>query len=190
MSLSVVLRRISSALDEFGIEYMLTGSLVSSGYGRPRSTNDIDIVIEANPEQLHSFIQQLEKNDYYADLDTALQAQRHESLFNVIDRKTSWKIDLIFRKSRPYSNEAFRRRRLLELEGVKVYVASVEDIIIAKMEWAKQAQSQRQIEDVVSILKLRGQDLDELYLQNWIQQLGLNSEWEAVRRDSGFPEKS
>jgi len=103
MSPSEVLRRISTALDQAGIAYMLTGSLASSFHGVPRSTQDIDIVIEASSEQLQEFVRSLPEAEYYADLDAALEAHRRGSLFNVIDVTTGWKIDLIIRKSRPFS---------------------------------------------------------------------------------------
>ena len=190
MSMPEVLRRISSQLDLSGIAYMLVGSVASSRYGRPRSTQDIDIVIEASAEQLHALVQRLASNDYYVDLDTALEAHRRGSLFNVIDQKTGWKIDLIIRPDRSYNQEAFVRRQLLDVDGISVYVSSVEDVIIAKLEWAKLGRSQRQLEDVISILKLKGPTLDESYLEKWISRLDLRDEWTTARTGAGWPEKS
>jgi len=51
MSVSEVFRRITAALDQAGIAYMLSGSFASTFYGAPRSTQDIDMVIDATPEQ-------------------------------------------------------------------------------------------------------------------------------------------
>jgi hypothetical protein len=111
MSASEVLRRISVALDRAGIAYMLTGSFASAYHGAPRSTQDIDIVIAAKPEQLRRFVEYLPSGEYDADLDAALEAHRRESLFNVIDLATGWKMDLIIRKSRAFSQEEFGRRQ-------------------------------------------------------------------------------
>jgi len=55
MSVSDVFRRITQALDDAGIAYMLSGSFASAYYGVPRSTQDIDLVIEATPEQLRAW---------------------------------------------------------------------------------------------------------------------------------------
>jgi hypothetical protein len=44
------LRRAVEFLTAAGIEYMLTGSLVSSLQGVPRLTHDIDIVVNLPPE--------------------------------------------------------------------------------------------------------------------------------------------
>ncbi len=104
MTSSEVFRRITTALEQAGVAYMLSGSFASAYHGAPRSTQDIDIVIAANPEQLRTFVQSLPSGEYYADLDAALEAHTRQSLFNVIDLATGWKIDLIIRKSR-----AFRR---------------------------------------------------------------------------------
>jgi len=108
MNVAEVFRPITAALDQAGIRYMLTGSFASAYYGVPRSSQDIDLIIEATPAQLQTFVQLLPSGEYYADLEMALEAQRHESLFNVIDLSTGWKVDLIFRKSRPFSD---RHRR-------------------------------------------------------------------------------
>lgn len=190
MSIPGVLERICSQLEASGIAYMLVGSMASSRYGRPRSTQGIDIVIEASAEGVCMLIQRLENSDYYADLDAALEAHRRKSLFNVIDRKTGWKIDLIIVKDDSYSQEAFVRRRLLAFEGVPVYVSSVEDVIIRKLEWAKLGSSQRQLEDVISILKLKKHVLDESYLDTWILRLELTDEWSAARTGAGLPQKA
>jgi hypothetical protein len=56
MSVQEVFQRITAALDRAGIGYMLTGSFASAYYGAPRSTQDIDLVIEATPEQMRPFI--------------------------------------------------------------------------------------------------------------------------------------
>jgi hypothetical protein len=182
MSLLAVWQRVTAALDHAGIAYMLTGSFASVYYGSPRSTQDIDLVIAANPAQLRAFIEGLPSGEYYADLDAALEAHKRESMFNVIDLKTGWKIDLIMRKARPFSQEEFGRRQRLEMQGTSLFVASAEDIILAKLEWSKLAQSQRQIEDAAGILKIRGDSLDRSYLDKWVRELGLTKEWNDAQR--------
>ncbi|HLX82314.1 MAG TPA: hypothetical protein VKR59_00355 [Terriglobales bacterium] len=122
MSVSDVFRRISSALDRAGISYMLTGSFASAHYGVLRSTQDIDFVIEATPAQLRAFIEALSNSEYYADLDTALEACNRQSMFNVIDLATGWKIDLIIRKSRAFSQEEFSRHQRVSLSDVPLFV--------------------------------------------------------------------
>jgi hypothetical protein len=66
---------------------------------------------------------------------------------------------------------------LLNIEGFQLFVASAEDILIAKLEWAKLSRSQRQIEDAAGILKIQSDSLDRSYLDKWISELSLQQEW-------------
>jgi hypothetical protein len=186
MSVPDVFRRITTALDHAGIGYMLSGSFASAHYGAPRSTQDIDLVIEAAPAQLRAFVEALSGNEYYADLNSALEAHQRQSMFNVIDLATGWKIDLIIRKSRAFSQEEFRRRQRVSLNDVPLFVASAEDVVISKLEWARLAQSRRQIEDAAAILRMRWNALEHSYLDKWIAELDLKKEWDDAQRVAGI----
>jgi hypothetical protein len=177
MSSPPALQKITMALDQAGVAYMLTGSFASAYYGAPRSTQDIDLVIAATAGQIRVFIEGLPASEYYADLHAALEALQRESMFNVIDLATGWKIDMIIRKARLFSQTEFGRRQLVSVQGLALSIASPEDVIIAKLEWSKRAQLQRQIEDVSAILRMRWEALDQSYLRKWISQLQLEKEW-------------
>jgi len=190
MSASDVLQRVTSALNQADIPYMLSGSFASAFYGASRSTRDIDIVIEATPEQMRSLVQALPTDHYYVELNSALEALRQESMFNVIDQKSGWKIDLIIRKSRPFSLKEFSRRQLVKLDNVPLYIASAEDIVISKLEWAKLGQSHRQIEDIAGILQVQWKSMDREYIREWITELGLGKEWNDARVLAGIDESN
>ena len=181
MSLPEVLQRIAAALDQAEVAYMLTGSFASAYYGVPRSTQDIDLVIAGTTVQLRKFVEGLPSNKYYADIEASLEAQRRESMFNVIDLASGWKIDMIIRKSRKFSQEEFKRRRQVNLQGVQLFVASAEDVIISKLEWAKRTQSQRQIEDAAGIMKMQDASLDRSYVEKWVRELNLTQEWDGAQ---------
>jgi hypothetical protein len=104
-----------------------------------------------------------------------------ESMFNVIDLRTGWKIGMTICRSRAFSQEEFGRRRL-SLQGISLSVASAEDVILSKLEWSKLSQSQRQIEDAAGILKIQRSSLNRPYLEQWIHELGLEKEWEDALR--------
>lgn len=176
---------MTEALERAGIAYMLTGSFASSYHGAPRATQDIDMVISPTPDQLRSLVTLLPATEYYVDLDAALDAQRRQGRFNIIDLATGWKIDLIIRKSRPFSRAEFDRRSVVEFEGMHLSIATAEDVLIAKLEWAKLGDSQRQVEDAAGILRIRSQDLDRTYIENWVRQLKIEEQWDAACRAAG-----
>jgi hypothetical protein len=186
MNAADVLRRTTTALDHAEIEYMLTGSFASAYHGAPRSTQDIDFVIQATPEELKTLAQSLPENQYYVDLTAALESHQRQSMFNVIDLASGWKVDFVFRKSRPFSKEEFGRRRRVVLHGISIFIASVEDVIVAKLEWSRLAQSHRQIEDVAALLRVRFDSLDRDYAEKWIGELDLSKQWDEAQRIAGL----
>jgi hypothetical protein len=182
MNPAEVFRQITNALDLAGISYMLTGSFASNLYGTGRATQDIDLVISATADQMAPFLNSLPKSEYYFDLDAAKDAARRRSMFNVLDMSSGWKIDLIFQKHSHYHQQAFQRRVPAEVEGVPVVAATAEDLIISKLDWARMGESSRQIQDVASVLKVQTKKLDISYIEKWVAELGLTSEWSRARR--------
>lgn len=172
-----VFRRVIAALERAGIPHMLTGSFASGIHGVTRATQDIDLVVAPTAPQLRQFVQSLPTGEFYVDESAAHEALANEGQFNLIDLANGWKVDLIMRKSRPFSRTEFERRRPVEAWGVALSVATIEDIILAKLEWAKLGGPERQIEDVASLLRLRGDGIDRTYLSRWIDELGVNAQW-------------
>jgi hypothetical protein len=181
VSAAAVLGDIVAALDRAGIPHMLTGSLAAAYHGAARATMDVDLVIDPTDEQVRRLVGGLPGADYYVSLDAALEARRNESLFNVIHLASGWKIDLIIRKSRPFSRAEFDRRRTALWEGTRLSVATVEDVILAKLEWPKLADAARQLEDVAALLRVVATDLDQPYVDRWADALGVRAQWDAVR---------
>lgn len=157
--------------------YMLTGSYASAVHGTPRATQDIDIVIGPSPAQLGTLLEQLPDTAYYVSREAALDALARRGQFNVIDFETGWKVDFIVVKAREFSREELARRRAIEVDGVPLYVASAEDVVIAKLEWAKLGASTRQLEDVAGIVRMQAEQLDRAYVERWVGELGLNDQW-------------
>jgi hypothetical protein len=177
MSVGVILRAMSALLEDAGIPYMIVGSYASMVHGEPRSTQDLDIVIDPTTHALEAFLAHLDMDAYYVDPDVARDALRRRTMFNIIDMQTAWKVDLVIRKDRPFSTEELRRRTTQRIVDVDVPTATAEDTIIAKLEWAKAGASERQLVDVAGIVRLRGESLDQGYLEKWIDELDLRAEW-------------
>lgn len=182
MTAGDLFRRISNLLEQAGIPCMLTGSFASSVYGMPRGSADIDFVIAADEASVRQLLDHLPQLDFYSDLNHALDACRQRSIFNVVDHITGLKIDFIFLKSRVFSQEEFGRRRKESVWEFPLYIATPEDVVIEKLEWEKLGKSSRQIEDAAGILKVRADELDISYIEKWIPELGLKSEWARARR--------
>lgn len=176
-----LLETIAHALEAHAIPYMIVGSFASTLHGEPRTTQDLDIVIDPDAEAFERFLAALDPGVFYVDPDVARDALRRRTMFNLIEMATAWKVDLVIRRARPFSIEELRRRQRVTMLGVSVAAATAEDTIIAKLEWSQASGSDRQLEDVRGILRVRGADLDRAYLEGWVRQLGLEQVWARVR---------
>ena len=172
--LTDTLREIVARLEAQGIAYMLVGSVAALAYGRSRSTQDFDVVVEVGASVLRRLLRSLPEERFYASEEAAMEALRYETQFNVIDMLTGWKVNLIPLEQRAFSEVEFGRRARLEVMGVSMFVASLEDTIVAKLEWAKAGGgSLRQLEDVRELVRLAGARLDRAYVDQWVQRLEL-----------------
>ena len=172
---------------------MLTGSLAAAFYATPRATQDIDLVLEISPEQVGMLTAQLQSAGLYVSSDAAQEAIRLEGQFNAIDPDTGWKVDFIVRKSRAFSIKEFGRRQSQNVLGMDLFLVSPEDLIIAKLEWARKGQSELQLKDVQGILRNSESDLNRTYVEHWIGELGLTEIWktalEALDSEPGNSER-
>lgn len=98
-----VILRVRDALENAQVPYMLTGSFARSFHGAPRTTQDVDVVIAPTLGSLNRLLKQFPEDAFYVSREAALQAYGAESLFNVIDLTSGWKIDFIVRKSHSVS---------------------------------------------------------------------------------------
>ena len=178
------LTRVAHYLDAAGIPFMVAGSIGSSYHGQPRSTNDVDLVIDPTAAQLDHFLALL-GDAYYVRPEAARAALQRRSLFNVIDLAEGWKADLIIRKDRPFSVEEFRRRQMATLHGQALPFASPEDVILTKLECNQMTPFERQLRDALNVAVVQGTRLDQAYLRQWAPQLGVAEQLEELLRKAG-----
>jgi hypothetical protein len=184
MTLEDALQLVLSKLDDCGIRYMITGSFASNIHGVPRATQDADIVIEADAKALDRFLNSLGE-DFYASREAAREALARRGIFNIIHLQTGLKVDLIIRKMRSFSRTEFLRREEVDFLGRGRWFASAEDIILAKLEWAKSGQSERQFADALNVAKIRGSNLDRSYLLTWARELEVEDLLDGILKELG-----
>lgn len=169
-------------LEQNQIPYMLTGSMASSYYGRPRSTHDADLVIDPAREQLIRFLDGVTEAGFYAEASAAVRAFERRTVFNVIEMSSASKVDLILKRERPFSVEEFSRRRPANLAFRSgVALVSPEDAILSKLEWAHlSGVSERQLTDIRGILDVTSGNVDVGYIERWVAVLGLTDLWSRL----------
>ena len=175
-----VLKSVTARLEAAGIPYIVTGSMVANFYTTPRMTRDINLVIELSERDVER-VTGLFQNEYYIDRDMVQQAVRSQSMFKMIHNALVVKVDCVVRKDSAYRREEFARRRPVSVAGQQVFIVAPEDLILSKLDWAKESRSQLQFDDVRNLLR-SVQGLDIAYLNRWVERLGLASLYQEVRQ--------
>ncbi|MHC4323689.1 MAG: hypothetical protein ACYSUX_05400 [Planctomycetota bacterium] len=178
------LKKLIKFLGDCSIPYMISGSFSSSYHGQPRATKDLDIVIAPTEKQLLELIESLSE-DYYVSLEAVRDALANNSMFNVIDSLSGWKADFILRKDRAFSRQEFERKGIAEIGGLDVWVTSPEDIILSKLEWSKDSQSERQFGDALGVAAIQWDRLDVDYLRKWAKELQVRDSLEQLLEQAG-----
>ncbi len=155
-----VLARFRKALDDAQIPFMIAGSFASTTHGFPRTTQDLDIVIDpANLAAIESFLDGFSEENYYFDRDAARDAFRRRSMFNLVDQEPGWKIDIIIRKRRAFSESEFTRRQKITIALPDALPNSrrevLPDVVILREKWAPVGEGGRHDDPVKRIARPR-----------------------------------
>ncbi|OGR56819.1 MAG: hypothetical protein A2X36_08450 [Elusimicrobia bacterium GWA2_69_24] len=161
--LEKALRALSSFLEERRFPYMVIGGVANLAWGRPRSTLDIDVTVWSPAGAESALIAAL------CSAFTALPAEPEQFALEtrVLPLEVEgFRVDLILGQL-PYEEQAIRRARLVDMEGLQVRVCSPEDLIVHKII----SDRPRDLEDVRGIVRAQGAALDRAYLDPLVRGL-------------------
>ena len=187
MTLEQVLTSVTERLGDLEIPYMVVGSIASGFHGMFRTTYDADVVIDPRKEALIDLLRLLEK-EFYADEEVALDALDKGLMFNVVHKESGHKVDLIVRKPRMYDRMSLSRRAEATYQGKRIWLQTPEDTILAKLDWARDSHSERQMQDVLNVIKQKRGQLDLNYLKQWAKELQVEDTLDELLAIGGLKE--
>ena len=175
------LKAVIGILEDQSVAYMVVGSFVSSRFGEARFTNDVDIVIDVNEAQVLSLCRAFPVGEFYWSQQAALEAVRTRRQFNIIHNTSGNKVDFMIAKQTPWGRmELSRRSRRSIGDECIAFTASPEDVILAKMSFYQEGESDKHLRDITGILRITGGNVDRDYIQDWAQRLGLIEIWQMI----------
>ena len=181
MSQQELLKKVIQVLNQAGIQYMITGSVVSSLQGEPRSTHDIDMLIAIQKSVAKRLVEAFPPPDFYLDEDNLLDAINSQSMFNLIDLNNGDKVDFWILTDEPFDQSRFLRKISEEFIGLEIIISSPEDTILAKLRWAKlSGGSEKQFIDALRVYEVQYGKLDIDYLKQWAKKLNVESLWKRL----------
>ncbi len=166
-------------LNRTGVAYYLTGSMASNYWGIPRTTHDLDFVIQLPPSAVPGIVQAF-SGDYYLDEAAVRAAYRPPHQFNALDTRSALKVDFWLPKPEPFDREMLRRRVPVTLFGETAWIATAEDVILHKLVWNRITPSDRQLADAAGVVAVQASGLDEHYLRRWARELKVEDKLEDL----------
>lgn len=178
---SELMRILVAVLEGSHIRYFITGSMATITFGDPRFTNDIDAVVELQPDHVDAFCHAFSPPEYCCSREAAVQAIAQRFQFNVIHLTSGLKIDVIIPDDTDFSRSCFdRRHRVMTSAGHEAWFGSPEDVILKKMEFYREGHSEKHIRDIVGVVKVRGERLERAHIETWADRLQLTETWHDI----------
>ncbi len=185
MSQQELLKRIIQILDSLKIEYMVTGSVTSSLQGEPRSTHDIDLVVDLTEDSANRLHGMLPPSDFYVSDQAIREALSRRTTFNLVDLASGDKVDFWILTDEPFDQSRFARKRIAEVAEMRFPVSAPEDTILMKLRWAElSGGSQKQFTDALRVYEVQQGVLDLDYLNEWASRLGIDALWQRLRAEA------
>jgi hypothetical protein len=166
-------------LNRTGVTYYLTGSMASNYWGIPRTTHDLDFVVQL-PTTAASRIVAEFSGDFYIEEAAVRAVHQPPHQFNAIDTRSALKVDFWLVGPGPFDREMLRRRVRVSLFEEPAWISTAEDVILHKLVWNRVSPSDRQLGDAAGIVAVQAEALDQGYLRQWARELKLEPELERL----------
>jgi hypothetical protein len=167
----------SRILHDLGVRHVIGGSLASSFHGEPRSTNDIDILVDLRLEHLAGLFEAV-RGQYYVSSTAARTAVRQRGSFNLIHLEKAVKVDLFVAGTDPLNQERLAApvaAKVSERPEAWLPIDTVEHSVLKKLDWYRRGgeTSERQWRDVVGMLRQQQSTIDVGHLREWAPRLDI-----------------
>jgi len=179
-----LLKSVSSFLDKHDISYMITGAWSVIYYGRPRASHDIDFVVEFRGKEIDKVLKSFEElpKDYLVSIDDIKEAINQKSQFNILYLPTALKLDFWLLTDDLFDKSRFSRKKKVEILGQKMWIASMEDTILQKLRWYKEAKIEKHLVDAAFVYQVQERNLDKKYLQDWTNKLDVEKYFKELKK--------
>ena len=93
MSQLGLLKQTAVILTQLRVPFMLSGSHAASLQGEPRTTHDIDVVVDLSADKIDALVARFPAADFYVNCAAVHQAVATRGMFNIIDLREGDKVD-------------------------------------------------------------------------------------------------
>ncbi len=168
--LLTVFKKLDQAAQEADTKIVIMGGIAVSIYALPRTTLDIDGVIDVEESSTPRFLEAAAKQGFQWDRKNPLKSIKELPFITLLHPSTGVYIDL-FLAQNDFQRSAISRSRTVKVSDIQFEVMSPEDLILVKLI----SDRPRDTEDVRGILVENADNLDYAYLNRWSNYLGISA---------------
>lgn len=175
-------------LNSLGASYMVSGSVAVIVYGEPRLTNDVDLVVVLDREQIARLPELFPSAEFYlppVEVMLVEAGREQRGHFNIIHHESGFKADVYLAANDPLHAWALPRARRLEVDGEPLMVAPPEYVIVRKLEYFREGGSEKHLRDIRSMLATSPGLIDAAEIAPLLAARGLEELWRRVNAPPG-----
>jgi len=183
MNTDHIVTAVVDYLNEHEVPYMIVGSLATNVYCVPRSTEDGDFVVEST---LAPLARQICQRHPDVQFDPQLSFESVTATNKVVLRTEGhgFEIELFELSSDAHDQERFSRRVRVETMDRRVWIASLEDMIITKLRWSQHAGREKDISDARNLIGVQRDHVDWSYVEAWSDRHGTREVLDRLRKET------
>ena len=151
--------------------------MVVNFYGLPRTTMDMDLILQIGEDEMPKLVDFLRRNDFFADIEDMKAALKERTHCTVQDKKSMIRLDIkgIYNEM---DRRTFERRRSFRYGGTRIYIASAEDTIANKLVFGRE----QDLRDAEGIFIRQRRKLEMKYLEKICREMGVTKELVELKR--------
>ncbi|MCF7792270.1 MAG: hypothetical protein K9M56_09785 [Victivallales bacterium] len=177
----------TSRLNTAKLNYIVTGSVAGIIYGEPRLTHDVDIIIHLKENDIAGLISHFPDKDFYVPPFEVIKTEiirNNRGHFNIIHHETGFKADVYLVGNDPLHLFAFKNKKNIKTNGETVYFAPPEYVILRKLEYYNEGNSEKHLRDIKSILSNCPFKIDRQFIENNIKSAKMKQLFISVVREN------
>lgn len=182
------LRRLYEGVVGTGLPVFVGGSVAAMWYGEPRSTLDIDLIVDAGPADAERFVSAFPATAFYVPPVEEIRkelARPRGGLFNVVDFESGLKADVYVAGDDPLIAYGFEGATPQDADGLSLNVAPATYVVAMKLRFYSMSKQEKHLRDIRSLLAVSPDSVDMQCAAQWAHRLGLEEVWQACQERKG-----
>lgn len=177
--LEEVYKKVVTFLNKGKYKYLIIGGIAAGTLGEPRVTGDVDVDIILASKDIVDFLDKAKKDGFKVLKKKCIKTAKQTGTFQI--NYGVFHVDFIM-ASTDLENQAFKRRNIIRLYGIKAFFPTPEDLILLKIIPGRT----QDLLDAERIIQRHKERLDMTYLKTWARALSDEAEdtriWNELKR--------